>query len=46
MACTSFSGWVWRGNTSQRPSTIGIHTSTLWMVASFSHTAAGVSPGA
>jgi hypothetical protein len=35
---------VWRGNTSQRPSTIGIQTSTIWIVASFSNTAAGVSP--
>jgi hypothetical protein len=34
------------GNTSQRPSTIGIQTSTIWIVASFSSTAAGVSPGA
>ena len=35
-----------RGITSQRPSTIGIHTSTIWIVASFSNTAAGVNPGA
>jgi len=35
---------VWRGNTSQRPSTIGIQTSTIWIVASFSNIAAGVSP--
>src|ERR1700732_3386033 len=46
IACTSFSGWVWRGSTSQRPSTMGIHTSTIWIVASFSNTAAGVNPGA
>ena len=36
MAWTSFSGSLWRGNTSQRPSTIGIQTSTIWIVASFS----------
>jgi hypothetical protein len=35
---------VWHGNTSQRPSTIGIQTSTILIVASFSNTAAGVSP--
>ena len=44
MAWTSFSGSVRRGNTSQRPSTIGIQTSTIWIVASFSNIAAGVSP--
>ena len=46
MAWTSFSGWVWRGNISQRPSSIGIQTSTIWIAANFSNTAAGVSPGA
>src|SRR5690242_18633441 len=28
-ACTSGSGCVWRGSTSQRPSSSGIHTSTI-----------------
>jgi hypothetical protein len=46
MACTSFSGCVCRGNTSQRPSSVGIQTSTIWIVANFSSAAAGVNPGA
>jgi hypothetical protein len=37
---------VCRGITSQRPSTMGIQTSTIWIVASFSNTADGVNPGA
>src|ERR1700721_4197634 len=43
IACPSFSGRVWRGSPSQRPSTRGIHTSNIWIVASFSNTAADVS---
>jgi hypothetical protein len=33
MAWASLSGWVWRGNTSQQPSTMGIQTSTICSVA-------------
>jgi hypothetical protein len=42
-AWTSLSGCVWRGNTNQRPSCIGIQTSTIWMVANLAITGAGVS---
>src|SRR3989442_15561600 len=46
MASTSGSAWVCRYITSQLPSTIEIQTSTIWIVANFSNTAAGVNPGA